>query len=331
MFKILFDFRGKIDRKQYLNGITVVLFATLIAVFYHALDRALVIPLFQQGSEQTAKWTMVYGRLTYHYQPAFIPYGFIVFYSCLVLSIKRVREFGWNRVPGFLLGLLVFLAFRSALNIPYILFLLDGRGVEPFLASDLLFMLIVSVAFMLSGLVVVVGLSWKRSSAQTMTKRDVNTLFSFRGKLDDYDFTSQVGRLLAWSLSIGVGSMVIATLAVFFQWRQDLWSVVLIALNSVSSLIIGILYVFAGIRRLRSIGLKGRWFVISLLLINLIMAIMAMVLFSTENTRLMYGLINIGLLTMGVFWALQFLLFITPADYRLSTRLIAFGNPDSQG
>ncbi len=308
MFNILFDFRGEINNRQYRYGIIAILFSVFVTLHHSVITVSQTLIIQKLGVESMGRWS-INSQLINNFFPSFIPFGFIIFYCSIILTIKRIRSFNRGRIFGVFLGFLTFLAVKSLLTIP-ILTMLFQRGA--FMGINPIFYLITFGIFFLFGLSIVILLSFLKPCNSYGEMQNSKYSFSFYGSLKDFEYVAHMGRLYSWSFMAGVVFAILAALSVYLHLPKSEIAWTLSGLICISIIILCIYYTNISIRRIRDIGLKGRWVPIILLFYIVLMAGAGALQHFSMNENLVFGLCNlIKFLAMSL-WALQFLLFIVP-------------------
>lgn len=163
LFRLLFDYRGTISRREYWAGLIFVLFSVFLSAF----------PFVQQRLFNSAQ---IAGSLSYLYymyldgsiQTAFyitIPFSFLSLWVCLTLTIKRCRTVSIRTPLGIIMGICTYLIFSclkgSSLLVMYFI---DISTKHSYLRSEedltlFTILLILFSFFILTGIISIIILS----------------------------------------------------------------------------------------------------------------------------------------------------------------------------
>jgi uncharacterized membrane protein YhaH (DUF805 family) len=116
MFSILFDYRGKINKQQFLCGILVLLITVSFSCSYSILHFSQTEIMKNLGNDSIGRWKFYY-KYMHDFIPFFIPYRALIFYCTIILVLKRFRFLGYSNFTGFIGGLLIFIGFRALVSL----------------------------------------------------------------------------------------------------------------------------------------------------------------------------------------------------------------------
>lgn len=165
IFRMLFDPRGIITRREYWAGLILLLMitsASYIEIFFGSFSSM----LYGRNSQETLLFSIYFGGALNMLQPKFIPYIFIFLFCSFVITIKRCRTLGYNRYTGWILGLFTYLLFAGLRTLFYIGMIIsssindpsmDDMGIYP----AMFYLAGVLVLFVVLGIILIVVLSRK--------------------------------------------------------------------------------------------------------------------------------------------------------------------------
>lgn len=111
IIKLLFDWRGGISKHEFWAGIIITgmcLLSVLQGNVWQTINTFVVSNTYQGEGFSTSAALMF--SLFNQLKPSFFPYGCIIFYSTILLSVKRCRVFRFNIIWGYILGISFYLS-----------------------------------------------------------------------------------------------------------------------------------------------------------------------------------------------------------------------------
>ncbi len=262
-----------------------------------------------------ANWS-INSQLTTIFFPDFIPFGFIIFYCSVVLTIKRVRSaLDHDYHLGVILGLFSFIALKSILSIPILIMFVQGqyKNYSSSLASNPMHFVICFAAFFLLGLSTVILLAFMKPVKQVDASPNIKLTFSFNGTLTDTDYAAHMGFLYALSFLTGIVFGILVSVCAWLNVldKEIIWF--FSGLLIISSILLSLCYIAISMKRIRSTGLKGRWVPIILFSYLVLMTGAATWQHFSNSETIVFGLSTFIIFLAISLWAQQFLLFILPA------------------
>lgn len=192
IFKLFFDYRGTLTRREYWAGLIFLLMLLILDLFsYNTLKTSNNFSFnFFQTSEDIRILSSI-ASINYFINNIFsisLPFSFITLYCCIVITLKRSRLLIKNRYIRIPSGILLFLLFNTTLI--FSLISINNTGIHA--DSSEIFVLFFKVLalfillMMVSNLFIIIKLSKKTDNEKEVineTKHStLNTLFSI-GKL----------------------------------------------------------------------------------------------------------------------------------------------------
>ncbi len=208
IIKLLFDPRGTSSKKEFLEGVVLLFLLALYYISSFLLNNGLNTLIGRQGPEILAAYMQI--------KPLSIPLlpvNFIIFYSSIVLSIKRVKDIGGSLWMGILAGLCIFLFFDGTfIKVMTNFALVYGIGSVEIEESIKIFHLsITSLATTLGLAVMITLLVFKDSKVYEKERKE-------KGVLTISQFITQLGILctVAAILSMSMGLLFVFYERIFY-------------------------------------------------------------------------------------------------------------------
>lgn len=111
LFRLLFDYRGTITRREYWAGLVVVLMCISIIITATAQSTILTTIMFRlKGVEFGSAYALISPILNISF-PFGVPFSFIGLYISLILTVKRCRTLSISTTNAILMGLFTYLIF----------------------------------------------------------------------------------------------------------------------------------------------------------------------------------------------------------------------------
>ncbi len=221
IIKLLFDPRGTSSKKEFLEGVILLFLLALYYISSFLLNNGPNTLIGRQGPEILAAYMQI--------KPLSIPLlpvNFIIFYSSIVLSIKRVKDIGGSLWMGILAGLCIFLFFDGTfIKVMTNFALVYGIGSVEIEESIKIFHLsITSLATTLGLAVMITLLVFKDSKVYEKERKE-------KGVLTISQFITQLGILCAVAaiLSISMGLLFVFYERIFYA--KEILAIALIIIS----------------------------------------------------------------------------------------------------
>ncbi len=319
LFNTLFHYKGEISNKTFFRGTLAILFCVFAAlnIYLFAIYQTMFIA--ELGSRSLARWSYIQ-QLTDVFHPQILPIKFIIFYSTIVLTLKRSRYMGFRKFWGIVSGLFIFHFFVSLLSIP-----LYYIGINEFNSNPELNLLgifknsaIVNGITAIIGFILILYFAIAKPSKESKSSLKLSNIFNYRGKITDHDFASHMGLLyiinLVLSLVLFGIIILITTSSNSPQSHQNFFISFLVLIYVIIS---STLFISLCMQRFRDIGYKGGWVPILFLLFVLIFVVFGIITRNSTNEDLIFSIMNILSFSLLIFYSLQFLLFIVPTKKKV--------------
>ncbi len=240
IIKLLFDPRGTSSKKEFLEGVILLFLLAQYSIGFFLLRSGFDSLIGQQGAETLVTYMQI--------KPLSIPLlpvNFMIFYSSIVLSIKRVKDIGGSLWMGILAGLCIFLFFDGTfIKVMTNFALAYGiKSVEIEESVRMFHLSVISLATTIGLAVMIILLVFKGSKVCEKERKE-------RGVLTISQFITQLGILCAVAaiLSISMGLLFVFYERIFYA--KDILAIALIIM-ALSILIWFFVLVF---KRLKSAG-----------------------------------------------------------------------------
>ncbi len=113
IIRLLFDWRGKITKREFWCGAVIIFFCALHlaeGTVWQEIE-SIAINKTYHGEGFMSSTTLI--SLLSQFIPSFFPYGCIVFYSSILICIKRCRALHLNTFLGYIVGISSYLSITS--------------------------------------------------------------------------------------------------------------------------------------------------------------------------------------------------------------------------
>ncbi|MBN1185538.1 MAG: hypothetical protein JXB49_24845 [Bacteroidales bacterium] len=312
VLRLLFDYKGSINEKEYRNGLVILFFISLTFIISNIYSFLQVKIISLHGID-------FYQKITYRNMiidglwPQILPLKFVLFYSSFILALKRVRSLGWGTWSFLFFGFSIYFLVTILSNSTTII------GFAFYDESYFTTGYIPIVSFLTLLLVFFISLpgTFIPAIIKTDNSQPGNSIFlsfSPSKKIDQKGYLQHLGIIIA--ISFGCMMALVFSFTALYKLGRltDKMSLVHGLITIVLFLVFAVFYTLLNVRRLKDTKYPGYFFII-IILVYIIVQVFSIYLLYRVNNYKQYMIVSIVQKAFHlIFLASQYLIILLPSQ-----------------